>query len=806
MSYKKFWITNDYFIRLDDSGRTLNENNDTLQGALGYVIKLYHKSLSESDFLKKNRESESESLSNAENASNDLKVQANERKFLALKIPKLHGETHRENAYISSLMQREVEVVEKVGFSAKPGLLKSEQMSLTILRQPISARERLDFHDRVIAVIYEEGSNPYFLKLPPDESTESKSNGNDKIKDIVKTCQKILNWEEITNKWNDTIVVYKSSSQETGWQFISQNQLAQSDSTGLAAYICLPGVIYEWIDGTLQYAIGRRKRGTWSIQDHLRLTRQICTGINALHQNGFIHADIRPSNIAYKINPGDPTDYFIIDYGSLATELSGKQAGRGDTVIQPVVVEGERASPFYSRERIRGWERESADRARFIVTGTQVGYLILGWHNDGPEMEQLDENSVLDFYNNGHALKGDSTLGPGDQVQIQNYVFVLRDNEKISENGKYHILPCDQAVSTVVGNRIVLSPNQGGKLPDSLYVDRVIERQQWSAATDLYSLGVLLLYSVFMDTSNDESIKDISYSKKTATEVSNFDPTTGDVGLEKQKPDNLQTLVESQKQAEDKFVQMLDYLSKPKYFETVWEDLESLCIQIEELLRKGKSDIASRLFRTNPDDISNNNNTNVSQSNKKILDRTIEVTLRISQTAPYSRRLLAGLDWNPVAFVFITHFAMACIHRHSHFEDRRRNAWNREEILKLNGESVKGENMKVPFCDDRREKPGPDGPAKKALDRLDRLIDIMSDQTIKTTFSEFMNIPNIQGRIKPYEPESEFRAMAYREAIESFKQRNKAMKKLSKWQLTPYVKEMISELIGIDTSSSQNSG
>ncbi len=43
---------------------------------------------------------------------------------------------------------------------------------------------------------------------------------------------------------------------------------------------------------------------------------------------------------------------------------------------------------------------------------------------------------------------------------------------------------------------------------------------------------------------------------------------------------------ESQKQAEDKFLQMLDYLSKPKYFETVWEDIESLCIQVEELLER----------------------------------------------------------------------------------------------------------------------------------------------------------------------------------------------------------------------------
>ncbi len=293
-----FWITNDYFIRLDKNGCTLDEDSDTLQGALGYVIKLYNKSLSNS-------------------GSNG------DKEFLALKIPKLHGETHRENAYIAGLMQREVEVVEKVGFRAMPGLLKSEKLSLEILRQPITARDHKDFHDKVILVIYKRGNNPYFMRLPVEDN--DKLHGDDEFNQILQLLKgkSTESLQKQTKSWKDTLVIYKGSSVQNGWQISEQPELAGLESTDVVAYICLPAVIYEWIDGTLQYAISRNKRVNWSVQDHLKLTRQICSGVDALHQEGFIHADIRPSNIAYKTDFNDPTDYFIIDYGSLAAKPPG---------------------------------------------------------------------------------------------------------------------------------------------------------------------------------------------------------------------------------------------------------------------------------------------------------------------------------------------------------------------------------------------------------------------------------------------------------------------------------------------------
>ncbi len=43
---------------------------------------------------------------------------------------------------------------------------------------------------------------------------------------------------------------------------------------------------------------------------------------------------------------------------------------------------------------------------------------------------------------NGSLLVGDSSLREGDQVQIQNYIFELANQEKVSKDNRFHILPC----------------------------------------------------------------------------------------------------------------------------------------------------------------------------------------------------------------------------------------------------------------------------------------------------------------------------------------------------------------------------
>ena len=67
----KFWISRKYYLWVDEEGHSLP--GETFEGALGYVIRLHSPSFAGSQ----------------------------SQKFAALKIPKLIGTTHRENAYVN---------------------------------------------------------------------------------------------------------------------------------------------------------------------------------------------------------------------------------------------------------------------------------------------------------------------------------------------------------------------------------------------------------------------------------------------------------------------------------------------------------------------------------------------------------------------------------------------------------------------------------------------------------------------------------------------------------------------------------
>src|SRR5262249_6322985 len=75
----KLWINNDWYIPINNEGYCIGES---AEGALGFVVKLSRSG--RTDF------------------------------FTALKIPRLMGDTHRENAYICELMDQELKAVEFV--------------------------------------------------------------------------------------------------------------------------------------------------------------------------------------------------------------------------------------------------------------------------------------------------------------------------------------------------------------------------------------------------------------------------------------------------------------------------------------------------------------------------------------------------------------------------------------------------------------------------------------------------------------------------------------------------------------------
>ncbi len=290
------------------------------------------------------------------------------------------------------------------------------------------------------------------------------------------------------------------------------------------------------------------------------------------------------------------------------------------------------------------------------------------------------------------------------------------------------------------GRIAVKQRNSETPIPAELHVDRVIEMQQWSAATDIYSIGVLILYLIFRNSYSDPEI-----------EILNRD---GEVQNERRL---------DEKDIESDFRQMLTFLSSPDFFLQVWPDLETLrhALEAEKRERPNEGPIEFREFPIDlyirEEDKEQDDSVQAhppyssyrpgSEMAPNLLDRTVEVTNIFTQLVPGARRLVASLEFNLSAFVFIMHFAMACLHRQRHLPD----------------DSKQSKNGILPFCESRIDKPIPNGPTSKARERLENeksgIIGLVEDELFagfKIKPSE--DDPDLKKLIKPFTRESDIRS------------------------------------------------
>lgn len=215
----------------------------------------------------------------------------------------------------------------------------------------------------------------------------------------------------------------------------------------------------------------------------------------------MLHGDIRPANIAYQRDPVDPRNYSLTDFGSFheaGPHAAGKQP-QGGTALGPVIGT-ERASAFYSAERRAGREREAADTAAVISPpGSTSLLLVLGWRSTlvDPATSRVRSSVAEEAkkeLQSGDEMHAD-TLSEGDRVQIRDYIFEVI---KSKELGDRQILLCRKSPSwKVYQGRIVVMNDD--VFPESHWfpIPCTIELRQWSASTDLYSVGALFLYSIY---------------------------------------------------------------------------------------------------------------------------------------------------------------------------------------------------------------------------------------------------------------------------------------------------------------------
>jgi hypothetical protein len=263
---------------------------------------------------------------------------------------------------------------------------------------------------------------------------------------------------------------------------------------------------------------------------------------------------------------------------------------------------------------------------------------------------------------------------------------------------------CHNRFAQVLHERISVYQNNTS-LPDCTVIGlpNFVELRQWSAATDLYGVGTLILYTVCMSGRHDTSSADLAIRER----------STGD----------------AMGTAETMLSEMLEMLEGVPSFLALWSDLEDFRWSLEladyaglsgsELahaeLRHRHSGASQERSASADDVLAPSDDPSEHRTIGGFARRTINNLLR---SVPNIRCVLQvfqsgdrGLSpsngpvqqYNAAHFLLFVHFVMSCLHRRSH--------------LRHLGEG----DPRYPFCRDRCDQTKAQGPASEALARLEEL-------------------------------------------------------------------------------------
>jgi serine/threonine protein kinase len=606
----------------------------------------------------------------------------------AFKLPRLLADTVRENAYIEDLMQKEVEnlrTVEGNLIAARQGLLGFDLGGEGYLKGLVQSAgslepDAVDQDGSLILVRFEKGKPPRFCAVRPDPDDLVVFPNSPSLVADVKKCVSPAHLKELITrlraKERRRSVVFRLRLEKSAEPTLRED-LADSlraDYSLNAWYALLPSVLYDWANGSLQQTLSKRDKpplSKWSLEKYFELLHTLATGIDELHSRELLHGDLRPANVMHTGPGTDPTTFRLIDYGSFGRGVHAQASdsgGSGATVLGPSTMP-QRYSPFYAPEKRHAREFESVDAV--VVSrppDNPSEYKVwLGWRDDWKGSGDMAE-SVADTptdkqrkrHGNGGTTDNDlagSGLLPGDRVRIREYVFeVLRSTK--SATGQ--VLTCRRPGWIVLHDRLVVLSDTDPALDTLLAVPRVTELRQVSAASDLYGIGSILLYCLFVRASE-----------------------FGD-----------------ERRIDRDFVEMMNTLESESYFRQAWTQLTPVCRELSNWVDKtsteiGKRDIADELFQ------------GVSNDRMTVYERCKEDAGFCIDTIPNMQRVYKGCEQNAALFLLVVHFALACIHRKSGVPRA----------------SLSNDPSLAPFCADRLEAPRPEGAAANCRLRLDWFID-----------------------------------------------------------------------------------
>jgi hypothetical protein len=557
------WLTSNYYVDLDAQGYCLSECSE---GAMGYVVRCRG-------------------------------VQQGE---VAWKLPRMIADTQRENVFIAQHLEVERSNVGRVA-GRDLNLVRSQIVNNpleyeTVGILPVDADPNVHTPEQRVLVRFSKGKPLRFCGV-----VRARDGGVSVVPAGALRLDKAEDWENLLRfaaansssagkvqpgfipDWLDPA---EQPDVELGLGFALLMDAVEREVPRSGWYLGLPSIVYDWAAGTLQDVISNRRLTGWTTVQHLALIERILSGLNTLHQAGMLHGDLRTANVMYITDPADPENYVVIDYAALSgrSGMVGQQPVEGDkTIMGPIA--NPRLSIFFAPERRQAFDHEDGDTAIVALDPRDQGALIvaIGWKSRlqgalgvearSPTGAALDA-MVGEFARALHTVtaagdggggKGHTRLRAGDRIRLREYVFdVLEIAPGLFEG--FTLMRCKASVSKVCNERLVVAlldfwdefeQTVGESRALFMALPKVTEIYQWSHATDLFSVGVLALYSVYAQAPEQ--------------------PGRGD----------------------SEFADLLGTLASPLYFNSMWRSLEEVSRNLERIVEENPG-IAARDLVTKP--------------------------------------------------------------------------------------------------------------------------------------------------------------------------------------------------------------
>lgn len=683
---EKIWVENNWYIPVDENGYVIGP---CFEGMMGCVLQLRR-------------------------GGQDAKA--------AMKIPRLLADTVEENAYICKMTEDEESAVQQINDAG--GRIADLLVAQFFGRNSLRTRRSTEYspheearkqHGHVIFVYFERDKKPRFCSV--------NFIGND-FSIFPPSCKKDFEKSVSKDDWDLFIKLSENEGQPDfshtvfRWHDLGGKtpigdlvDALGSQQVSSIWYAAVPSIVFDWAEGNLQEAITKQEIKDWSLEDHFTLFEKVLNGVSFLHKQRMIHGDIRPANVM-RINSQEPQNYRLGDYGSYGKEwqaIAEQGQPGGLTQVGPAIGRL-RETPFYAPERRAGIEFESANIAIIDKiglrepTGGHNYLLLLGWRSDllaeDGSVKQEVKKSIQEVKNTIQKQPGNTKgvtqnivtdqLEKGDRLRLRNYLFEILYTVNTDRDLKFYL--CTSRYAEIIHDHLIVY-KEFDEIKDSTIVDlsNYVEFHQWSAATDLYGIGALCLYSLFScglqrKPTLSAASATVNSPEQPTADIDVTDGNDAELFLQGQAENN-------NKNPDTLFVEMIRILESVPYFRFFWKELERFRKEIETLYERTPRPLFPAGEKVLLED---------SASGQSLYDMALYTTNNILQSTPKARIILEQFDMNLAHFLLFMHFVLACLHRQSHMAPQ-------------DGSQLK------PFAKDRTEPPMENGASAQALQRLIRL-------------------------------------------------------------------------------------